>query len=48
MSSALHRTLNSGGLAVRRGESAWSDANIRDRASADQMLARLSAVTGRA
>lgn len=37
-----------GGLPVRRGESAWSHADVRDRESAERMLLRLDAVTGRA
>lgn len=44
----LSQFVNSGGFAVRRGESVWSGAEVRDRTEAEQMLARLDAVTGRA
>lgn len=44
----LNRSVDMSGLAVRRGDSAWSRCEIRDAEAAREVLAKLDALAGRA
>lgn len=48
LSTLLTTYVDNGGLALRRGDSAWSGATVHDEREAEELLLRLDGVTGRA